>query len=98
MKHPRFSDELFRVSAGVYLLPQVDKVLFISERCLPMASLTNDLLAFALLEIVNLRDTPTNVFPRHLQFDKIKSSVPLKFKADQMNDAFSTASDMYHES
>ena len=85
MKDPRFSTNRYCFQPASTLtggLPQVDKVLFISETCLPIASLTDDLLDSP-CSIVNSRDTPNNGFSRQLQFDKIHSLVPHKFKADQ---------------
>jgi hypothetical protein len=62
--------------------PPVDKVLFISETCLPIASLSPDMLKMP-CSIVNARDTPNNGFSRQLQFEKMHSLLPRKFKADQ---------------
>lgn len=84
-KDPRFSTNRYGFqpeSTSTAGLPQVDKILFISETCLPIDSLTDELLASP-CSIVNSRDTPNNGFSRQLQFDKIHSLVPLKFKADQ---------------
>lgn len=83
MKDLRFSTNRYGFDAAPAAgLPQIDKVLFISETCLPVASLTEELLLSS-SSIVNARDTPNNGFSRQLQFEKIHSLVPLKFKADQ---------------
>ena len=85
MKDPRFSTNRYALDPAAAVtggLPQVDKVLFISETCLPIASLTDAILDSP-CSIVNSRGTPNNGFSRQLQFDKIHSLVPLKFKADQ---------------
>lgn len=83
MKDPRFSTNRFGFSnTEGEALPKVDKVLFISETCLPVASLTEEHLNSP-HSIVNSRDTPNNGFSRQLQFEKMHSLVPLKRKADQ---------------
>jgi len=84
MKDPRFSTNRYAISnkTDSTPLPKVDKVLFISETCLPIASLSEDMLSSS-VSIVNARDTPNNGFSRQLQFEKIHSLVPKKFKADQ---------------
>jgi hypothetical protein len=82
MKDFRFSTNRYGFEETATALPKVDKVLFISETCLPIASLTDELLASP-ISVVNSRDTPNNGFSRQLQFEKIHSLVPLKLKADQ---------------
>jgi hypothetical protein len=86
MKDPRFSTNRYAITqkdceAGSPLT-RVDKVLFVSETCLPVASLIEEMLSSS-VSIVNARDTPNNGFSRQLQFEKIHSLVPKKFKADQ---------------
>jgi Core-2/I-Branching enzyme len=81
----RFSNNRYGISATrehAPQLPKVDKILFISESCLPVDFFTKDVL-HSPCSIVNASDKPNNGFSRQMQFEKINHVVPLKFKADQ---------------
>ena len=85
MPDPRFSTNRYAfhtVSTMPSPLTPVDKVLFISETCIPVADLTEEHLSSP-CSIVNWMDRPNNGFSRQVQFERIHSLVPIRCKADQ---------------